>query len=80
MPIEAVLTVCSYTVTWRLLPERVSSLILTELPVEFHSIMHCGSVELTLESVSSIMIMTYFVYSEKVLIRKINSKKLNQIL
>ena len=50
-------------VTERLLPEQVSGLILTT----------SGG------SVSSIMIWTYFVYSENVLIPKINSKKLNKI-
>ena len=38
--------------------------------------MYCGCAELISESMSSIMIWTYFVYSVNVLIHMINSKKL----
>ena len=59
--------------------ERVSGLILTGPPAELQFIQHCGCAELISESVSSTMLWTYFVYSENVLIPKINSKKRNQI-
>ena len=64
---------------WLLLLERVSSLILTGPPMSSNLFMHCVCAELISEPISSIMIQTYFVNSENVLIRKIISKELNQI-
>ena len=68
-------------VTERLLQERVSSLILTGplAELQFIRVLRLCKTNIRDYQFHNDMDIQYFVYSENVLIRKINSKKLNQI-